>query len=671
MNIKITSNWLADYLETDANSYEIQKYLSLCGPSVENVIKKENDYVFDIEITSNRIDAASVFGIAQECAAILPQFGKKARLKYNPFTSFAVKKQKVINKQHTLTISNNEKLCSRFSAIVLSNIVIHQSPDFTRRRLEMVGIRSINSVVDISNYLMIALGQPVHIFDYDTIASHTMSVRLSKKGETITTLDAKTFHLEGDEVIIVDGNGELIDLPGIMGGLNSAVTSQTKNIVMLSAVFNKEHIRKTSMRLGQRSAAAAYFEKGLDEERTLPTLNYGVELLQQHTHATPASRVYDLYPHPYTPRTIEINHMYIERIMGVAVQEKQVVAILTNLGFGVAAQTHQYRITVPSHRKNDVVIKEDIIEEITRIYGYFNLPSCIQKTDMPIKDEAAEKIIRYEQIVKQLLKNWGGNEMYNYSMIAEQQIKQLDLDAAAHLKLKNALSQDFAYMRTSLVPSLLKNISDNEPFTDHYTFFELANIYIKKINNLPQEVKTVVIASNADFFYLKGIIQSLFDELHIENIRFTPQSTIPFLSPDIQAAIGDIGWIGKLSNAYQIKHAIKKPVYLVQLNFHKLVSYIKPFVRYKPINPYAVIALDLTISHKEKTYFQDIADIIAQTQPLDRSIRKTVELIDKYENKSRNRDRFTLRFHFSSLDRNITLTEAKKELGNIEKNLRR
>lgn len=666
MNIKITYDWLLDYLDTDATPSEIQQYLSLCGPSVEKVEKKDDKYVFDIEITSNRIDAASVIGIAQECKTILPQFGKKARLTYHP----SLKENNNYHlsdkqKEYTLNITNDQKLCSRFTAIVLKNVLINPSPDFIQQRLNVIGIKTINTVVDISNYLMVTHGQPVHIFDYDRIKNHTMIVRESVKGEYITTLDGKTFALEGGDIVIEDGGGRLIDLCGIRGGLNSSIIENTKNIVLFVQIYNKEKIRKTSMHLGQHTIAATYFEKGLDEERVYPTLQYGIELLQKYARAQPASEIYDIYPHPYTPRIIDITPQDIRRSLGIDIEEKKICLILENLGFSLIKKKNKsdavYSIAIPSYRKNDIIIKEDIIEEIARIYGYFNFPSKVPGTDLTLVDRQMERMIFYENKVKHMLNLWGAHEMYNYSMIAEKQIANLDLDKKKHLKIKNTISSNIEYMRISLVPSLLKNMHDNEAFVSECLFFELAHVYHKKSNALPDEKPMLTIAANTDFFDLKGIVESLFEKLNIHTILFIPQPHIHFLSNTIQASIGDVGWIGKLARSYQMEHEIKKPVYLAELDFEKLISHARLFVSYQPINPYAGIALDLTLPQKRYVYAQPIIESIKKIRSLEKEIHHEIEIIGIYKNK------LTLRFHFSSRERNITLEEAKKELANIQK----
>ena len=226
MNIKITHKWLLEYLETDATPEEIQKYLSLCGPSIESIMKINDDYVYEIEITSNRIDTASVAGIAREAVAIFPGFSKKAVFK-KPNLDLPAYKQNTIS----LNIFDKEKLTNRIMAVIIDGVHFSKSPAYIKTRLESSGIRSLNNLVDITNYVMIETGHPTHVFDYDRIKTGNFFFRSAKKGEKLITLDKKLFNLQGGEVIIDDGSGRIIDLPSIMGTENSVVTPDTKRII--------------------------------------------------------------------------------------------------------------------------------------------------------------------------------------------------------------------------------------------------------------------------------------------------------------------------------------------------------------------------------------------------------------------------------------------------------
>lgn len=661
MNIKITYNWLLEYLDTDAGPYELQKYLSLSGPSIEKVEKVDDDYVLDIEITSNRVDMASVLGIAQEAQAILPMFGKKAKIKENPLEKykFPAGAEETTTKPLNIQIVD-PSLCSRFTAIVLSDVQIKQSPDIIKKRLQMCDIKSINNVIDISNYLMIALGQPTHIFDYDHIGKATMIMRESKKGEKLTTLDEKEIELPGGDIVIEDGDGKLIDLCGIMGGLNSSVKDTTKNIVLFVQTYNKQKIRKTSMLTGQRTVAATFFEKGLDEERVEPTLTYGVELLKKNASAQISSQLYDIYPKPYQPKSIMFSMNKIRDLMGVNIEDSKSSSILKDLGFGVKnIQEDKYEIEVPSWRKDDIDIKEDVAEEVARVFGYYNLPNNIPLTDHVKQPKNVEDFFTLQYKIKNFLKHLGLNEVLNYSMISGQLLESLDLKKEDHLEVANTISEEIRFMRKSLLPSLIKNMKDNQGKKEVLKFFEIAKKYKIRENDLPEEKYKLAIAINTDFFDIKGIVEALFKDLNIEVYNFE-KGNCRLLSQNVQAEIfinGEkAGHIGQLKPAYQLRNEIKQKIYLAQINFESLIKNYKMLGTYNPISTFATVKLDLTIEASPNNSFEKIKNTAFKTSEL----LKDVEVADIFN------DKLTLRFYFSKDSSNITEQEAKVELEKIK-----
>lgn len=656
MNIKITYNWLLEYLETDASPYDLQKYLSLCGPSVESVEKSGDDYVLSIEITSNRVDAASVFGVTQEAVAILSQFGKKAKLKINPL-DFSFKSINKGKKEFLKIIIKDKDLVSRFTTVVLSGVKITKSPDFIQKRLQMCGVKTINNVVDISNYLMIALGQPTHVFDYDKIKDRKMILRESKKGEKIVTLDEKEIVLPGGDIVIEDGSGKLIDLCGIMGGLNSAVSRETKNVVLFVQTYNKQKIRRTSMLTGQHSVAATYFEKGIDEERVEPTLVYGVELLKEYATGKVASKIQDIYPGRYRGKKVSINYSDINRIIGVYVDKRDIKNILQRLGFGVSEASDKLKVTIPSYRENDIDIKEDLVEEVARIYGYFNLPNSLQPMTYVKHDINSEKNLNIQSRIRHFLKRIGLNEVINYSMVSEENLKNLELDIKNHLKLLNPISEELSYMRRSLLTSLVKNTRENQGKKEELKFFEIGKVYFKQEKKLPKEVYKLGIAVNTSFFDLKGIVEALLRELNIEsyNVRRT---NAHIFSPNVQAEFIIKGvaciHLGQLKQLLQSKNRLKKPVFIAEIDIQTLADNYRLVSNYKPINPYATIKLDLTEKIDNFEKFKENA-------------YKTSKFLDKLELVDVFKDKVTIRFYFCAKDRNLTEKEAQKDLEKIIK----
>lgn len=662
MNIKITYNWLLEFLETDATAYEIQKYLSLCGPSVESVQKIEGDYVFDIEVTSNRIDNASVIGIAQECLAILPQFGKKAKLKFEPLAKYSFKNLKPSEIDCLKIKLTNQKLCSRFAAIVLSDVSIQSAPEFIKERLVACGIKSINNVVDISNYLMVTLGQPTHIFDFNQIKKLSLTLRESIKGEKVITLEEKEITLPGGDIVIEDGEGRLIDLCGIMGGLNSSVTAKTKNVLLFVQTYNKQLVRKTTMTTGQRSVASSYFEKGLDEERVEPTLAYGVELLEKYAEGKIASKLYDIYPDPYKAKTVALKYEDIDRVIGITINKKEVNTILEdlNLKFKLNSSS-QLAISIPSYRKYDLNIKEDIIEEIARVYGYYKLPNNLPPAVYVKQPKQFENLFLVISKIKYFLKHLGFHETINYSMVSKELLEKFDLKTGTHLKISNSISKEIEYLRRSLLPSLVKNIKDNEGKEAALNFFEIAKVYWPKKTTLPEEKYQVGLVTNTDFFTLKGIIEALFKELNIDNyqIKSVKNNLFTTIQGEIIINKKTVGCFGQLSNHYRSKNNIKESVYLLEIDLQSLVENFKLVSVYKPINPFAVIKLDLTIELTKERTFSLIKERGLNTS----KFLQKIEFLGLYQNRA------NLRFYFSSLARNLTEEEAKKELEKIKESV--
>lgn len=628
MNIKITYNWLLEYLDTDATPFEIQEYLSLCGPSIESVTKIDDDYVFDIEITSNRIDTASVIGIAQEAQAILPMFGKKATFKLNPLLNLKLNQIKQGAGFDLKVEIKNPDLVSRFMAVIFDHIVIGDSPDYIKERLKLAGVKVINNVVDISNYLMLTLGQPIHMFDYDKIGNHKMIVRESKKGEKLRTLDELEMTLPGGDIVIEDGSGKLIDLCGIMGGLNSAITPSTKRVLLFVQTYNKTRIRKTTMSTGQRTIAATFFEKGLDEKRVEATTVAATNLIEKYCGGKVASQIKDIYPSPVQLKKINVEYEAFDKLIGVKIDRKIINNILTNLGFSVVVDPKKIQITVPSWRLNDINIAEDLVEEVARVYGYHNIPSILQTNTYIEQPKAMEDIFVFQNKIKLFLKHLGLNEVINYSMISKEQITEFGLDFEKHLRLSNTLSKDIEYLRTSLLPSLFKNIKDNTGKRDVLRLFEIGKVYLPKKNDLPEEVYKVCIVTNTDYSDLKGIVEAVYRELNIV--------------------------VGAIRESPFPKITEKDDICMTEIDFQSLIDYSKLAPSYKPIHPYAVIKLDKTFEIQPHTTYT-----VVRQKAFKSKLLQKIEVVTIYKNK------LTLRFYYTSPEKNITEEEAKRELEKI------
>lgn len=624
-------SWLRDYLKTSATPAEIAKYLSLCGPSVERIEKVGEDSVYDIEITTNRIDSVSIYGIAREASSILPRFGVNAKLKPIKSESKDFTFTKEVDYLDALVDKN---LCPRFTAVLIRNVERSGSPKHIKSRLEASGIRSLNNIIDISNYIMLELGQPVHTFDYDKIGGQKMIVRESKKGEVIETLDGKKFILPGGDIVIEDGNGRLIDLAGVMGGRLSMVDENTKNVLLFVQTYNPINIRKTSMYLAQRTAAATIFEKGTDAELVAPAILQAIELFKSLTRGEVSKNILNIYPAPYKTLTAVVSLKFIEKRLGVAIPKKDITNYLNTLGFGCSWAGDSLTAEIPSFRSKDVKNPEDILEEIARIYGYHNLPSKIMEGSLP--DRPEDHKFGFETSVKNILSGFGGTEIYTLSLVPKKYVDE------KHLKLKNPLGPETEYLRTSLMPSVIAAAKENVGLKDKFHLFEMANIYLPQNDNLPKE-RLVLAGTFFGFTYrqAKGTVEAMLERLHIE-ATFKIEESKGFGASKcafIYHGSVVIGKIGVPENTGFIYY---------EFIMEKFMESAPKVSSFKPIPKYPAQIEDINFILPQKT---KIGDVIEQIK--NNKLVLNAELIDIYE------DSHTFRIWYQDKTKTLTDSEVK------------
>lgn len=634
MDIKILDSWLREYLETDAKPREIAHAMSLCGPSFEKTTKTKRggktDYIYDVEVTTNRVDMMSIYGIAREASVILPEFGYKASLK-------EIKKKDIKTPKSTLpfSVKTKKNLTTRVMGIVLENIKNRKTPNWMKERLEATGIRSLGALVDITNYVMTEVGHPTHVFDYDRIKSHKFNIREAKKGEKIVSLEGKEYKLPGADIIITDSQGEIIDLPGIIGTKNSVVTKDTKRIIFFLETNNPVKIRKTSMTLGIRTVAATLNEKGVDPELAEVALTRGVTLYKKVCSATPASKVVDIYYSNSKVKPVLVKHNNLESYLGIKVDQKRVEKALKRLGFEVTLEEGVYEVTAPSFRKEDINIPEDIIEEVARIYGYHNLPSRLMTGELP--KNRPQTPFGFEIKVKRALKALKGNEVYTYSMVKKEYVKK------KALRLKNPLGKDSEYMRDSLMPSLIEAANQNKGEKEPFFLFEMANIYLPRENRLPEEKMVLgCVFVNYDYRKAKGTIETLLDEINI-GADFELQDRKGYLKShrvDILTKGKKLGVFGQLKNGY---------LYW-EMDMQKLHSAHTPITPFVEIPQYPPHIEDITFTLKART---KVADIIEKIKNTDETI-VNCELVDIYESN------YTLRIYYQDPKKTLSNKDVQK-----------
>lgn len=640
MNIQILDSFLREHIKTSAKPHEISKLLSLTSVSVERVEKLDDDFLYDIEVTTNRVDLMSVIGIARELNTTLIQNGIKSEFiekKYLPLKT---------GENELLKIQVDKNLVNRVAAVIM-DVQVLKSPSFMVERLEKSGIRSLNNLIDITNYIMREVGHPAHVFDYDRLGKEII-IRESIKGETITTLDNKTHILKGGDIVAEDENGRIIDLLGIMGLENSVVTDGTKRIVLFFDNNNPKKIRKTSMGLGIRTEAAVLNEKNVDPELITPTLQRGIELYEKYAGGKIIGNIIDIYPNKPAIKQVKVRKSKISSVIGIKIGDKTILKILKNLSFEVKSGKDYIEVTPPSFRASDIEIEEDVIEEIARIYGYGKIPNSLP----PLSDKKTTNIddnfFYWENRVKDAMKYLGFNEVYTYSMVSED-LFEGPLESA--VKILNPLSQDHIYMRITLIPSLLEVVRNN--YMENISIFEIANVYIKRNSDLPDEkphfAAILKTPSKNIFFELKGVLELIFEDLGINTYSFKKRKE-GGAGADIYIENKQIGDI----------ELLEEDLVTFELDFKQLLKYATTKKVFKPIPEYPPIIEDIRLTIKKETEYKKIVDAIFSVSPLIIS----AEIIDEYEDKK------TFRISYQDKNKNLSNEDIAPVKEKLEKTLK-
>ena len=649
MNIKIPVSWLRDYLKTDVAAKTLANTLSASGPSVERIDKVKEDYVFDIEVTSNRTDSVSVFGLAREANAILSNLGEKSNHILPKGINLVLEPDTVNILNLDVTIKDL-KLCPRFTAIVLDNVKIRPSPAVIQNRLTLSGIRPINNIVDITNYIMLETGQPMHAFDFDKIKGPKMVLRESTEGEKIVTLDKTVRKLPKGSIVIEDAE-RLIDLCGIMGGANSQISKRTKRVVLFVQAYDPKTIRKTTQSMAFRTEAASRFEKGVDLEGILNALSRAVYLAKTNANAKIASELVDIYKVKSKTPTITLAIKKLNNYLGEAIHPNLAVKILSLLGFEAKLQNETVAATPPSWRIDDVADDVDLIEEIARIYGYQNLKSEIPKGDIPISEkDTLEEVIG----LKKALKFLGLTEVISYSIISQKMLALSETKRTNVVELQNPLTENWQCMRPSLLPSLAEIIGQNQFIRQDLKIFEIAKTYIAQGDELPkQDLQLALVLSHGDFFEVKGYLENIAEIIGRE-MKLKPNAKKhPMFLENQSAAVfsgkEQVGTLGVLDSKITDYFNIKGAVAALKINLSTLYGLPAVLKTYKPIPKYPPV-------------IEDISAIFAKQAPLDEIIQtakkagaplvKTVEVIDVFEDEKLGVDKksVTLRLTYQKSD---------------------
>ncbi|HTM68991.1 MAG TPA: phenylalanine--tRNA ligase subunit beta [Candidatus Binatia bacterium] len=617
-----------------------------------------DDTVFDIEVTTNRPDAYSMVGLAREAAAV---FGAKF-LWREPVLPSLPKGTTAVE----LSVQvKAPKLCTRYQAAVMTDVTVGPSPWWLKRRLIQAGLRPINTVVDITNYVMLEYGQPMHAFDYENLAGHAIVVRNAREGEKMMTLDGVERALSPSHLVIADAE-KAVAVAGVMGGELSGVSEKTKTIVFESATFDPVSVRRTARSLNLHSDSSLRYEKGLPEDLTSAALARAVELCQEIALGKVASKVFDERSAPRKKVKFSFRPEKAEELIGVAIPKKDMLAILKSLGFGVAGSGKKYEVTVPYWRERDIEGERDFAEEIARVYGYANLPSVMPAGELP--PGSGDAILDEEEHAKRFFKGAGCTELINYSLVPAWHFEKTGMDLSGALRVANPLSADFEYLRMSLLPGFLQTIQENQGLFPEGRVFEVSNVYLKKDKGLPDEVLALAGAvwgpydDDRLFREAKGLLEAYAAEVGVrlsyERMSGGPQH--PGRGVKVFSEGEFVGWVSETHPDVCRKFGIDGRVAAFEAPLAKFLAHRSTHAKYAAIPQFPPVKRDLAFVLGERTEYGDVEASLRQGSAL----LKEVELFDVYRGKNLGDGKKSLAVHltFSTPERTLTTEEIDAEI---------
>ena len=628
-----------------------------CKPGDDiNTVIGNDDTVVDFEITNNRPDCYSILGLAREAAAA---FNKPMR-HHDP----VVRGGAAGELSELLEVEvPAEDLCRRYTARMVRNVKIAPSPEWLRQRLRANGVRPINNIVDITNYVMLEYGQPMHAFDYRYVGSGKIIVRRSEPGEVLTTLDGNVRTLTPGMLVIADET-KPIGLAGIMGGENSEIMDDTVDVVFESANFNGTSIRQTALALGMRTEASGKFEKNIDPLLTLPAVDRACELVELLGAGEVMDGVIDVLNDIPEPRTIELEPDRINALLGTDISEADMVEYLRRLEIPVEG----HEIRVPSWRP-DLVGMADIAEEVGRLFGYNNIPTTTFRG--AATEGGYTEAMKLENRAGSLCRSLGYSEILTYSFVSPSIFDQIRLPEDSSLRnamrIQNPLGEDASIMRTVALPSMLAILARNNAYhNDAVKLYELAKVYLPKPGQiLPDEPKHLVLGTygeHEDFFKMKGEIEAFLRGMNVPEARYTAEKHDPTFHPGRCARVSvggvDLGCFGQIHPLVARSYGIDGEIFAAELNFTALLSLQLPEKTYTPLPKYPAVTRDIAVVCGEAVTVAALSDCIRAAGG---KLLRSVELFDIYRGKGIASGSKSAAFRLTLRADDRTLTDADSD----------
>jgi len=631
--MKITYNWLKEFVDIKLKPAQIADKLTMAGIEVKGIEEKNADYVFEIEITSNRPDWLSAVGLAREVAAITGQ-----KIKKLPAISRQPSKK---NKEKFDIVVEDMKDCPLYTAKIIRDVKVAESVDWLREKLELIGCRSINNIVDITNYAMFSYGEPLHAFDLDKIQGGKVVVRRARTGEKLITIDGVERTLDAGILVIADAFRP-IAIAGVMGGKETEVTFNTKNILLEAAQFNQVMVRRSRQKLALQTDSSYRFERGIDFVTVRNTSQEAASLINRiaggKCELEKASSSVAL-----KNKTIEININSLADIIGIKISAVKIKSILTALGFKLKNKGKSgFFVEIPAYRA-DVSLEIDLVEEIARIYGFENIPVSLPKFVPQINKAGSSRLVPY---IKEVLVGLGLNEAITYSLIDKNSLKGFYADEIKLLEILNPLSKDQELLRPTLMPSLLKAVAYNlNQKQEPVELFEIGNTYIALDNKSTLENPSLCIAlcgtnslllengavkEKLGVFHLKGILETVFNNLGIKDFSFaSPDETGKSnIFAGNQEKVGELFIIpDQILNVFEIKN---KSAVIAEIDLSKIAARMDLKKRFLGLPLYPGVTRDISLQIKEDVLVQGILDLIKKQSG---GLLEEVKVVDYYKGK--------------------------------------
>jgi phenylalanyl-tRNA synthetase beta chain len=677
--MKISYNWLKEYLPKLPKAEKLVDLLTMHSFEAKIAEKTGKDSILGVDILPNRgHDCLSYIGIARECGAILG-------LKFEVRGSKPVEDKKIKITDFIRIEVQDKEACPRYVARVIDDIKIGPSPKWLKDKLESIGQKSINNVVDATNYVMLETGQPLHAFDCDKLDNKRIIVRRAKKGEKIITLDNETIDLDDNFLIIADTKSPLA-LAGIKGGKKAEISKDTKTIVLESANFNYETVRNASRKINLRTEASIRFEYGLDPNLAGEAINRVAELIKEIAGGEIAKNTIDIYLKKVYPVKINLDTKKAENIIGKTISKTEIMRIIKSLGFNIDANL---RVTVPTIRQ-DIKIQEDLIEEIARMIGYNNIEAKAPLGLLGIaRTDDTSTIINK---TKSIFEGLGFTEVYNFSFIGEDDLNKTKVDKKGYIELENPLSVDLKYLRKDLVINLLKNIKNNykQFFGEEniIKIFELSKVYqedsgiTEKTMLAGAVVRSTEKTKGENFYELKGMVDVVLNKLGVtdfwyDNFKATSElvdQTFWNKTGTAEIKIGDneVGFIGEINPDILNAYNIKRKVAMFNLDFNQLLKLISEELIYEPPSPYPAAVRDLAVLVNVE---DQVGDVIKLIDDIGGDLIQDVDLFDMYEGPNIPVGKKNLAFHiiYQSYEKTLKDEEVdkiqNKIIRELEKNI--